>query len=202
MNNFDDYANENNTENNKSWSYIPDHPYRILIIGGSGSGKTNALLHLIDNETDIDKIQLYVKDPYEAKYKFLIKKRESTGLNHFNDPKTFIEYYNDMQDFYKNIDEYNDPKAFIEYSNDMEDEYNIEYSNDMQDAYKDIDKKRKILILFDDMIADIINNKKLNSIVTELFITDRKLRISLVFITHSYFKAPKNVRLNILTFLS
>ena len=56
MNNFDDYANENNTENNKSWSYIPDHPYRILIIGGSGSGKTNALLHLIDNETDIDKI--------------------------------------------------------------------------------------------------------------------------------------------------
>ena len=56
MNNLDDYANENNTENNKSWSYIPDHPYRILIIGGSGSGKTNALLHLIDNETDIDKI--------------------------------------------------------------------------------------------------------------------------------------------------
>ena len=101
-----------------------------------------------------------------------------------------------MQDFYKNIDEYNDPKAFIEYSNDMQDEYNVEYSNDMQDACKDIDEKHKILIVFGDMIADIINNKKLNSIVTELFIKGRKLRISLVFITQSYFKAPKDVRLN------
>ena len=103
MINFDDYANENKTlqelrSYNLKWSYIPDHPYRILIIGGSGSGKTNALLNLTKNQPDIDKIYLYAKDPYEAKYQFLIKKRESTGLNNFNDPKAFIEYSNDMQD--------------------------------------------------------------------------------------------------------
>ena len=109
---------------------------------------------------------MYAKDPYEAKYQFLINKRESTGLNHFNDPKAFIEYSNDMQDVYKKIEEYN------------------------------ADKECKILAVFDDMIADMINNKKLNSIVTELFIRGRKLNISLVFITQSYFKVPKDVRLN------
>ena len=166
MINFDVYANKNNTEHNQKWPYIPDHPYRILIISGSGSGKTNALLNLINNQPDIDKIFLYAKDPYEAKYQFLINKRESTGLTHFNDPKAFIEYSNDMQDVYKNIDECN------------------------------ADKERQILIVFDDMIADMTNNKKLNSIVTELFIRVRKLNISLVFITQSYFKIPKDVRLN------
>ena len=55
MINFDDYVNENKNEHNKNWPYIPDHPYRILIIGGSGSGKTNALLNLINNQPDIDK---------------------------------------------------------------------------------------------------------------------------------------------------
>ena len=98
MINFDDYANENKTEHNQKWPYIPDHPYRILIIGGSGSGKTNALLNLINNQPDIDKTYLYLKYPYEAKYQFLINKIESTGLKHFNDPKAFIEYSNDMQD--------------------------------------------------------------------------------------------------------
>ena len=138
MINFDDYANENNkTEqeqqsHNENWPYIPDHSYRILIIGGSGSGKTNALLNLIENQPDIDKIYLYAKDPYEAKYQYLINKRESVGINHFNDPKAFIEYSNDMQDVYKNIDECNP------------------------------DKERK-LIVFDDMIVDMINNEKLNS---------------------------------------
>ena len=166
MINFDDYTNANNTEHDSKWPYIPDHPYRILIIGGSGSGKTNPLLNLIKNHLDLDKIFLYAKDPYEAKYQFLINKRESTGLKHFNNPKAFIEYSNDMQDVYKNIDEYN------------------------------TDKERKILIVFDDMIADMINNKKLNSIVTELFIRGRKLNISLVFITQAYFKVPKDVRLN------
>ena len=166
MINFDEYVNENKTEHNKNWPYTPDHPYRILIIGGSGSGKTNALLNLINNQPDIDKIYLYAKDPYEAKYQFLINKRESTGLNHFNDPKAFIEYSNDMHDVYKNINYYNP------------------------------DKENKILIVFDDMIADMIHNKKLNSIVTELFIRGRKLNISLVFITQSYFKVPKDVRLN------
>ena len=107
MINFDDYANENITEHNQKWSYILDHPYRILIIGGSGSGKTHALLNLINSLLDIDKIDLYAKDPYEAKYQFLINRRESTGLKHFNDSKAFTEYSNDMQDVYKNIDEYN-----------------------------------------------------------------------------------------------
>ena len=88
------------------------------------------------------------------------------GLNHSNDPRDFIEYSSDMQDVYKNIDEYN------------------------------AHKERKILIVFDDMITDIINNKKLNSIVTDLFIRGRKLNISLVFITQSHFKIPKDIRLN------
>ena len=101
MINFDDYANENKTEHNLNWSYIPDHPYRILIIGGSGSGKTNALLNLINNQPDIDKIYLYAKDPSEAKYQYLKNKRESTGLKHFNDLQAFIEYSNDMEDVYK-----------------------------------------------------------------------------------------------------
>ena len=165
MINFDEYTNENKIQHNSKWPLIPDHPYRILIIGGSGSGKTNALLNLIKNQPDIDKIYLYAKDPYEAKYQYLINKREKVGLDHFDDHKAFIEYSNDMEDVYKNIKGYN-PR-----------------------------KKRKVLIVFDDMIADI-NNKKLDSIVTELFIRGRKLNISIVFIMQSYFKVPKDVRLN------
>ena len=90
----------------QNWSYIPDHPYRTLIVGGSGSGKTNVLLNLINNQPDVDKIHLYAKDPYEAKYQFLINKRGSTGLKHFYDPKAFIDYSKDMEDVDKNIDEY------------------------------------------------------------------------------------------------
>ena len=90
----------------------------------------NALLYLAAYELDIDKIYLYAKDPYEAKYQFLINKRESTGSKYLNDSKAFIEYSNDMDDIYKNIEEYNP------------------------------NKKRKILILFDDMIADMLSNKK------------------------------------------
>ena len=111
-------------------------------------------------------IYLYAKDSYEDKYQYLINKRESVGLKHFNDPKAFIEYSNDMHDVYKNIDNYNP------------------------------DKENKILIVFDDMIADMISNKKLNSIVAEPFIRCRKLNISLVFISQSYFKVPKEVRNN------
>ena len=166
MINFDEYTIKNKRKHNPSWPYIPDHPYRILIIGGSGCGKTNALLNLINNQQDIEKIYFYAKDPYEDKYQVFIKKRESIGLKHFNDPEAFIEYSNDIHDVYKNIDHYN------------------------------LDKENKILIVFDDMIADMINNKKLNSIITELFIRSRKLNISLVFITQSYFKVPKDVRLN------
>ena len=164
--NFDDYTNENKANDNPKWPHIPDHPYRLFIVGGSGSGETNALLNLINNRADIDKIYLYAKDPYEAKYQYLIKKREKVGLDHFDDPKAFVEYSNDMYDVYKNIEDYNQRK------------------------------KRKVLIIFDDMIADMINNKKLNPIVTELFIRGGKLNISIVFINQSYFKVPKDVRLN------
>ena len=76
MINFDDYANKNKTKNNKNWPYIPDHPYRILIIGGSGSRKTNLLLNLIENQPNIDKIYLYAKDPYKSKYQYLIIKEK------------------------------------------------------------------------------------------------------------------------------
>ena len=102
MINSDNYTNENKTVHNKNWPYIPDHPYRILIIGGSGSGKTNLLLNLIENQPDIDKIYLYVKDPYESKYQYFINKREGAGIN---DPKSFVDYSNNMHDVYENIDD-------------------------------------------------------------------------------------------------
>ena len=110
MINFDGYKSEkkqNKTEHNLKWPYIPYHAYRILIIGGSESGKTNALLNLVNNQPDIDKIYLYWKDPFEAKYQYLINKREKVGLKHYGDPKALIEYSNDLQDVYKNIEEYN-----------------------------------------------------------------------------------------------
>ena len=90
MINFDDYVNENRTEHNKTWPYIPDHSYRMLIIGSSGNGKTNLSLNLIEKQPDIDKIYLYAKDPYESKYQYLINKREGVGISHFNDPKASI----------------------------------------------------------------------------------------------------------------
>ena len=124
MFNQDDITNKNNKRHNKKWPYILDHPHKILIIGGSGSGKTNALLNLIKEQDDIDKIYLYAKDLSEPKYEFLIKKREYAGIKHLNDPN-----------------------AIIECSNSMDDDYNL-------------NRKRKILIVFDDIIADIMTNKK------------------------------------------
>ena len=124
----------------------------------------------MEHQPEIDKIYLYAKDPYQAKYQYLINKREGVGINHFNDSKAFIEYSNDTRDAYKNIDEYNP------------------------------DKEKKILIVFDDMIADMIHNKKLNSVVTELFIRGRKLNSFLVLITQSYFKVTKDVRLTTIHF--
>ena len=101
-----------------------------MIIGGSRPGKTNALFNVISLQDNIDKIYLYVKDLCEPKYEFLIKKREDTGIKHFNDLNAFIECSSTMDDVYENIDEYNP------------------------------NRQRKILIVFDDMIADIMTNKK------------------------------------------
>ena len=106
MINFDNYVNENKRKHN-NWPYIPDHPYRIVIIGGTGSGKTNLLLNLMENQPGIDKIYLYPKGPDKAKHQYLINKREDVGMDHFNDTKAFIEYSDDMHDVYRNIDEYN-----------------------------------------------------------------------------------------------
>ena len=130
MINFDDVTYENKTEDNPKWSYIPDHSHRILLTESSGSEKTNASLNLINHQPDIDKIHLYVEDPYEAKYHYLSNKREKAGLNHYGDPKAFIKYSNDMQDVYKNTAE-NNPG-----------------------------EKCKVLIVLDDMIAEMISNKK------------------------------------------
>ena len=111
----------------------PDHHYRILIIGGPGSGKTNALLNLIKQEEDddynvIDKIYLHVKDPNKSKYQYLIKNRENNGLEPLKDPKILTEYSKNMQDVYKTINEYN------------------------------LARKCNVLIVFDDMITDMISN--------------------------------------------
>ena len=114
---------------------MPDHPYRIIIIGGSGSGKTNALINLINEQNDIDKIYLYARDLSEPKYEYLIKKREDAGIKHVNNPNAFIECSNTMDNVYENINDYN------------------------------LIRKRKKLIVFDDMIADIKSNKKLQAII-------------------------------------
>ena len=138
----------------------------MLIIGPSGSGKTNTLLHLINNLLPIDKMYLYAKDIGEEKYKFLINKREQAGLKNLNDSKAFIEYSNDMSDALDDINNYN----------------------------KNRDKK--VLIVFDDMIADIEYSKDFKRIIRELFYRARKINVSIVFITQSYFRVLKDARLN------
>ena len=150
----------------KSSSENDDWPFRMLIIGPSGSGKTNTLLHLIDKFHPIDKIYLCVKDTDEDEYQYLINKREHTGIKNLSDPHAFIEYSSDMKYVLEDINNYN--------------------------------KKRdkKVLIIFDDMIADIMRSEKFKAIVKEFFIRCRKLNISIVFITQSYFRTPKDERLN------
>ena len=171
MLNLADITDENSKEHNKTWPFIPDHPYRILIIGGSGSGKTNALLNLITQKDNIDKIYLYANDLSEPKYEFLIKKPQDAETKHLNDSNAFTECSNAMDDAYQNIGDYNP------------------------------NRKRKTLIVFDDMIVDIMIGKKFQAIIKELFIRCRKLNTSLVFITQSYFFVPKDVRLNLTLYL-
>ena len=130
MFNLDDITHENNRDHNKKWPYIPDHPYRMLIIGGAGSRKTNALLNWIkkqDINNLIEKIYLYAKDLNKLKYQFLIKKCEDVGIKHLNDPNAFIEY-SQCLDVYNNIDDYNP------------------------------NRNRKSLVVFDDMTVDIMKN--------------------------------------------
>ena len=142
MLNLDNIVRNKNT----SFSERNDWPFRMLIIGPSGSSKTNTLLHLINNLHPIDKI-------------------------------------------HKRIKNINDSHAFIEYSNDM---------NDVLDDINDYNKNRdkKVLIVLDDMIADIEYNKNFKRIIKELFYRARKINVSIVFIIQSYFRALKDARLN------
>ena len=160
--------NLDNIVSNKNTS-SPEHNnslFRMLIIGPSGSGKTNTLLHLINDLQPIDKIYLYAKDLHEPKYEYLINKREQAGIKNLDDPHAFIEYSDDMNDLLDDINNYN----------------------------KNRDKK--VLIVFDDMIADIEYNKNFKQIIKELFYRARKINVSIVFITQSYFRALKDARLN------
>ena len=139
--------NLDNIVSNKNENKNNNWPSRMLIIGPSGSGKASTLLHLINNLHPIDKIYLYAKDIHEPKYEYLINRREQAGINNVDDPKAFIEYSNDMDDMLDDINNYN----------------------------KNRDKK--VLIVFDDMIADIEYNKNFKQIIKELFYRARKINV-------------------------
>ena len=161
--NYDESAEINH---NPNWSYIPDYRYRILIIGGSGSGTTNVLMNLIKHQRpDVDKTFLLVKDPFNSKYQLLINERVKAGIKELENPNAFIDSSQTIDDVYENLKDYNPTK------------------------------KRKVLIVFDDMIADMEPNKKLRPMVIELFLRGRKVNISLVFMSQSYFNL-KTIRLN------
>ena len=156
MKNYDQSVERNY---NPNWPYISNHSYKILIIGGLGSGKTNVLLNLIKHQrSDIRKIHLYVKDLFESKYQLVINGREKVGIKNLKNSKAFIDYSQKIDDVYENLKEYN------------------------------LTKQRRVLIVSDDMIAYMESNKKLSTKVNELFIRGTKLNILLVFISQSYFK--------------
>ena len=153
MLNLDNIVSNKNENKDNNW------PFRMSTVGPSGSGKSNTLLHLIQNlneTTPVDKIYLYAKDLTEPKYEFLINNRKNAGIKHFNDSTAFIEHSNDMDDVFTKIDNYNKKR------------------------------KRKVLIVFNNMIADIMSSTKFQAIIKEL---------SIVFITQSYFRTPKDARL-------
>ena len=138
MKNYDQSVEINH---NSNWPYILDHRYRILIISCSGSGKTNVILNLIKHQwSDIDKIYLYVKDPFELKCQLLISRREKVEIENLKKSKAFIDYSLTIHDVYENLEDYK------------------------------LTKKRRVLIVFDDMITDMEFNEKLNPLVTELFL--------------------------------
>ena len=153
-------SNKISKKHNPNRLQIPHDPQRMLTIGGSGSLETNPMFNLINQQRDIDKTDLYAKDTFEAKYQFLTKKCEDVRPKDFKDSKAFTESSNSMIGIYKNIDDYN------------------------------LNKKRKILIVLDDMIADLLSNKKFNPIVNELIIRNKQITISFVFITQSYSAVP------------
>ena len=138
-----------------------------MIIGPSGSGKTNYLLNSIQRDNNIiDKMYLYAQDLEEPNYKLLINKRDKAGINFNNDPTAFIEYSNSVDDILSDIEDYNKKR------------------------------KRKVLIVFDDMISHVTSDRRAEQILKDLFIRCRKLNISLCFLTQSYFSVPKDIRLN------
>ena len=145
MINFYDVIKDETKEHNPNLPEVPDHPYRIWIIGCCGSGKTSSLFNLINQQPDIDKTYLYTKDQYEANWQFLINKRESGGLSLLMILKILLNTQMMWMIFIKTL-------------------------------------KNKILIVFDDMIADMLSNKTFNPIVTELFIRQRKLNLFLVLL--------------------
>ena len=158
---------------NSKWPYIHDHPYRSLIIGSSQSGKTNVLLNLIKlQQPDIDKIYLYVKVPFELKYQLLINRRKIVGIKKFKKSRSIIiEYSQTIDNVYEHLEEYKPPK------------------------------KRKTLIVFDDLIANMETNKKQVPLsqflqLSQFFLRRTKLKISFVFTKQSYFKVPKTIRVN------
>ena len=137
------------------------------MIGGLESTKTNALLNLIKHQQeDVNKIYLYVKDPFESKYQLLINQREKVEIQNLKNPEAFTDYSQTINNVYENWEDYN------------------------------LTKKRRVLKVFDDMIAGMDSNNKLSPIVTELFLRGRKFNISLFFISQFYFKLPKTIRLN------
>ena len=221
MINLDNIVNNKNEEHNEKWPYIPDHPYRMLISGGSGSGKTNTLLHLINQQEDIDKIYLYAKDLGQPKYEYLIKNHKNAGIKHLNDSKAFIECSNTRNDVYMNIDNCNPNKKrkiLIVFDDIADIMTNKIFQSIIKELFIRCRKKKCFTCIYHSVLLfcfkrceikfntffnyeNIMTNKIFQSIIKELFIRCRKRNVSLVFITQPYYSVSKDVRLNSTHFL-